>query len=128
MNEIFEAVYDRLKSQLSVDVFDHVPQDCALPYVKIEPLESDNNDTDLETGFSSMMQVIVYSDYRGSKEVGGLNYEIYQALHRFDLADTVSYGISTIYQEFSTIVVENDGITRKSIQRFRILFEPLPQG
>jgi len=39
MNEIYKAVYDRLKTQLDVDlnIFDHVPQDYnVFPYVRID--------------------------------------------------------------------------------------------
>ena len=128
MNEVFEAVFDRLKSQLSVEIFDYVPQDFrAFPFIRIDALTLTENDTDFETGFDGSLQIIVYSNYRGSKEVADINYEIYQALHRYDLPDTANFGISTIHQEFSNILIENDGITRKSVQRFRILFEPLPE-
>ena len=127
MNEIFEAVYDRLSAQLTVSVFDHVTQDYStFPYVKMDALTLTERDTDFETGFTGTIQIMVYSDYRGSKEVAGINYEIYQALHRYDLPDTTTFGVTTINQSFSSIITENDGITRKSIQRFTILFEPLP--
>jgi len=127
MNEIFTAVYMRLSSTLSVDVFDHVPQDYnVFPYVRIDPLTNNNNDTDFETGFISTVQIIGFSQYKGSQEVALLNSDIYDALHRYALPDTLSFGISTIHQTFSTIALEPDGKTRQSIQRFTIIFEPLP--
>ena len=130
MNEIFNAIYDRLVAQLvtpTVPVFDHVPQDHDIfPYVRIDPLELDNNDTDNETGFTGTIQIIGFSRYRGTLEVADLKDKIYDALHQWPAPDTTSFGISTIHQEFGTIATETDGLTRQSIQRFRVTFEPLP--
>jgi len=127
MNEIFKSIYDRLVAQLSEPVFDHVPQNHnSFPYVRIDPIESNGNDSDSENGFNATVQIIGFSRYRGSKEVAELQQNIYNALHRWGMPDTTSYGVSTIHQEFSTIALENDGQTRQSIQRFNIIFEPLP--
>ena len=127
MNEIYKEVFTKLNADLTVDVYDHVPQDSfSYPYVRIDPLMLRAADTDLEAGFSATLQVIAFSQYKGSKEVADLNQSIYNALHRWALPDTTTYGTSTIHQEFSTIALESDGLTRQSIQRFNILFEPLP--
>jgi len=127
VNEIFAAIYTKLNTDLSVNVFDDVPQDkYNFPYVRIDPLVSNEADTDTETGFDSTVQIIAFSQYKGSKEIADLQTEIYNSLHRFAMPDTASFGISTIHQEFSTIALEPDGLTRESIQRFRIIFEPLP--
>lgn len=127
MNEIYAAIYDRLTDQLDCPVYDNVPQDgFDFPYVRLDPLVMNNNDSDLENAFNSSVQVIGYSRYQGSKEVADINLSIYNALHRYAMANTATYGISAITQEFSSIVLSGDGKTRQSIQRFNILFEPLP--
>lgn len=127
MSEIFAAIYTKLTTDLSVDVFDNVPQDnYDFPYVRIDPLVSNEADTDSETGFNSTVQIISFSQYKGEKEISDLSKQIYNSLHRWAFPDTTSFGISTITQEFSTIALESDGVTRESIQRFRIIFEPLP--
>lgn len=127
MNEIFQGIYTKLNTDLSVSVFDDVPQDgYNYPYVRIDPLVLNEADTDTETGFNATVQIIAFSQYKGSKEISNLATEIYNSLHRFAFPDTTSFGISTIHQEFSTIALESDGLTRESIQRFRIIFEPLP--
>ena len=127
MSEIFAAVYTKLNADLSVPVYDHVPQDIyTFPYVRIDPLVLNNFDTDLELGFNATIQIVAFSQYKGTKEVSDLGVLIYDSLHRFAMADTASYGVSAITQEFSTIALENDGETRQSIQRFNILFENLP--
>lgn len=130
MNEIFISVYDRLVAQLvtpTVPVLDHVPQDYnTFPYVRIDPMILSEADTDNETGFNATIQIIGFSRYKGTKEASELQLKIYNALHRWTMPDTTSYGVSTITQEFSTIALQNDGLTRQSIQRFNIIFEPLP--
>lgn len=126
MNELFVAIYDRLVAQLSESVFDHVPQDNSdFPYVRIDPIKGNNNDVDDKNGFNSTINIIGFSRYRGSKEVSELNTEIYDTLHRWNFPDTTTYSISSIHQDFSSITLESDGLTRQSIQRFNIIFEPL---
>ncbi len=126
MNEIFIAVRNKLVTDLTVEIFDDVPQDnYEFNYVRMDTLVLNNNDTDFETGFNATIQIIAFTQYKGSKEIVDLALEIYNSLHRVTLPDTVTYGISTIHQEFSTIALEADGLTRQSIQRFNIIFEPL---
>jgi hypothetical protein len=127
VNEIFSAIYTKLNTDLSVSVFDDVPQDIYnFPYVRIDPLTLNEADTDNETGFNATVQIIAFSQSKGSKEIADLSTQIYNSLHRFAMPDTASFGISTVHQEFSTIALESDGLTRQSIQRFNIIFEPLP--
>ena len=127
MNEIFKAIYDRLTAQLSESVYDHVPQDLdVFPYVRIDPLEAEPNDTDTELGFIATAQIITFSRYRGSKETNDIMTNIYTALHRYAIPDTASYGISGIKETFRQTAVEDDGLTRVGVQRYTITFEQLP--
>ena len=127
MNEIYSAIYTKLNTDLSVSVYDNVPQDgYGFPYVRIDPITLDADDTDTESGFSGTVQIIAFSQYKGSKEIVDLTLDIYNSLHQAVLPEPASYGISTIHQEFSTIALEADGLTRQSIQRFNVVFEPLP--
>ena len=127
INEIYNAIYDRVDAQLTEAVFDHVPENYnTFPYIKISPLELSENDTDDRPGFSASVQITSYSRYKGSLEVATIALNIYNALNRYDMPDTALYGFSTIDQEFSNIITTDDGITRHSIQRFRIFFELLP--
>ena len=128
MNEIFVSIYERLNTLLSVEVFDHVPQDYNnFPYVVIEPLSDGQNDTDTESGFNSTVQIKVWSDYRGSKETSDIQKQIYDGLHRWEMPDTASYGISQGPQQtIKTIVTNPDGISRQGVQRFQLFYEPLP--
>ena len=127
MNEIYTAIFNKLNTDLTQPVLGHVPENYdTFPYVKLHPLELNENDTDTETGFVATVQVSTYSRYRGSKEAGEIQQAIYNLLHRVTMADTASYGFSTIQQSYSNILLDSDGLTRIGVQRFTVIFEPLP--
>ena len=129
MNEIYQAIYNRLVSQLTESVYDHVPQDLPdsdYPFVRLDPVQPANNDVDDKSGFIATIQVVSYSRYRGSKEIATLADNVYNALHRFDFANTTTYGISDCIEAFRTIKTQPDGLTRNAVQQYQILFEPLP--
>jgi len=126
VNEIYAAIYARLDDQLTVPVFDHVPEsEQGFPFVRLDAPELTENDVDDKPGYTATMTVIAYSRYRGSKEIADLAKEVYDALHRWAAPDTTSYSFSTIHQDFSSIVTESDGVTRMSLQRYILIFEPL---
>jgi hypothetical protein len=125
INEVYAAIYARLDDQLIYPVFDHVPEnENGFPYVRLDPMELSENDTDTETGFTGTIQVISYSRYKGQKQVNEMSEAIYAALHRYNLPDTATYAFSTIHQSYANIILSDDGITRHSVQRFTIIFEP----
>lgn len=126
MNEVYAAIYARLEDQLSIPVHDHVPQDTeAYPFVRVDPLQSLNNDVDDKSGFSATIQIVGYSQYRGTKEISTLASDIYTALHRYAFPDTINYGISGIEEAFRRIATQPDGLTRNSVQQYELFFEPL---
>lgn len=127
MIEIQNLIISTLKTAMPlVEIYSYVPEGTEPPYVHVGYLDSDENDTDTETGFISDVIISVYSRYRGFKESAGLQKEIYDALHRVSLSDTASFCISTIQQESSNIVTDSDGLTRVGVQRFTVIFEPIP--
>lgn len=126
MLEIQKAIIDKLELNLAVCVFGYVPENQDFPYVVVDYPESDNNDTDTENGYDSNVQIATYSRYRGTKEAADIAKKIYNTLHRQPMADTDSYGISTIHQNFGNIFTDEGGVTRISVQRFKVIFEPLP--
>ena len=126
INQIYNAIFDRVDDQLTESVFDHVPENYnTFPFIKIDPLEVSENDTDDKPGFTGTVQITSYSRYKGSKEAANIALNIYNALNRYDMPDTAAYGFSTINQEFSNIITADDGLTRHGVQRFRIIFELL---
>ena len=126
VNEIYAAIYARLDDQLTVPVFDHVPEsEQGFPFVRLDAPELTENDVDDKVGYTATVTVIAYSRYRGTKEVSGIAADIHTALNRWAASDTASYSFSTIHQDFSSIVTESDGVTRMSLQRYILIFEPL---
>ena len=128
MSEVYKAIFDRLNAQVAVDVHDHVPQDLpnsSYPFIRLDPLQTTINDVDDKAGFVATIQVVSYSRYRGSKEISGLALTVFDALHRYDMPDTTTYGISGIQQIFERIAVQPDGLTRNAVQQYEVLFEKL---
>jgi hypothetical protein len=126
MIEIQDAIIAKLKTDMPANCFfDYVPEGQEPPYTTVSFPELDENDTDTETGFFAGVDIDSFSRYRGATEVAAINKGIYDSLHRVALGDTASYGISTIQQSFSNILTESDGLTRISVQRFTVIFEPL---
>ena len=128
MSEVYKAIFDRLSAQLTADVYDHVPQDLpesGYPFVRLDPLQLLPNDVDDKAGFVATIQAVSYSRYRGSKEISALTQTVYNSLHRYDLPDTATYGISGIQQTFERIATQPDGLTRNAVQQYEVLFEKL---
>ena len=126
INEVFSAIYNRLDTQLATPIFDHVPEgEQGFPFIRVDPLELRNGDVDDKSGFVGSIQIISYSRYKGTKEVSDIALAVYGALHRWVAPDTTSYSFSTIHQTFSSMILSDDGLTRHSIQRFEVVFEPL---
>tara|TARA_R110000851_G_scaffold4689_1_gene19367 strand:- start:2646 stop:3035 length:390 start_codon:yes stop_codon:yes gene_type:complete len=128
MSEVYKAIHDRLSAQLPESVYDHVPQnlpDSSYPFVRLDPLQLVGNDVDDKAGFVATIQVVSYSRYRGNKEISALALSVYNSLHRYNLPDTDTYGISGIQQTFERIATQPDGLTRNAVQQYEVLFEPL---
>ncbi len=129
MNEVYAAIYTRLAAVLTEEVYDHVPQDLGdsgYPFVKLNPLQLVNFDTDTENAFQATIQVVGYSRYRGTKEINTLCDSIYNALHHYEIPNTTSYAVGDIAEESRQIINAPDGLTRNSVQQYRVYFEPLP--
>lgn len=129
MNEIFSSIYNHLDINLTANVYDHVPQDLPntdYPFVRVDAVNPEDNGTDTETGFIAEIQVVTYSQYRGLQEINDLMDEIYDELHRWAMPDTTTYGVSGIRETVRSTVMAQDGITRNGVQRYEIIFEPLP--
>jgi hypothetical protein len=132
MNEIYEAIFARLSAQVTgYPIYNYVPQDEAYPFIMVSSLDADNDDTQDNVGFNSTIVIIAFSNYKGSKEINDMSGQIFDALHRYAMPDTATYGISTIHREFYTTAVGSNGSgntanIRQGISRYRIIFEVLP--
>ena len=67
-----KALYERLKSQMSVAVYDYVPSGKKAPYVVLTDTTAESWDTKTVCGAEVMATLKVYSEYQGDKEVAEL--------------------------------------------------------
>lgn len=122
MLDIQQAIFDKLTAELSVPVFDHVPQETHYPYAVVGDDTSTPFDTDDSTGTEATVTIHTWSQYRGRKEAKELNQAIYNALHRETLEINGAHFVEC-FSEFEQTLVESDGLTRHGINRFRIIIE-----
>jgi hypothetical protein len=135
--DLQEAVYNRLvaysdltallatwPSGTTPAIYDHVPQEAAHPYVAIGDDASAEFDTDTSTGADTTLTIHVWSRYRGRMETKEIQRELYNALHRHDLSVSGAHTV-TCEWEYADSVVEEDGLTRHGVTRFRLLTEDL---
>lgn len=84
--ELQKAVFaalddDATLSGLITGVYNHVPQGSALPYVSIAAIDSSPYQSLSSSGVEIKLQINIYSNDNGSKEVVGLANEVKRILH-----------------------------------------------
>ena len=67
-----KALYERLKSQMTVAVYDYVPAGKKAPYVVLTDTTAQSWSTKTVSGAEVMATIKVYSEYQGDKEVAEL--------------------------------------------------------
>ena len=99
-------------------VFDDVPEGTAYPYVAIGDDTATNISVKGLDIHEHTLNVHIYSQYRGRRDIKEIMAKVYTALNDVSLSITGALGIN-IKHEFDTTTVEGDGITRHGIMRFR---------
>lgn len=104
----------------SVSVYDDVPENTAYPYVILGEETTANNGSKTVDGVEHTITIHVWSQYRGRREIKEIMESVYSLLHEADISVT---GASLVHirQEFSNTLMENDGITRHGVMRFRVV-------
>lgn len=128
INVVQAALYAKIKAISGITAFQYVPQVTVdYPYVTVDPMALDFDDYDSESGFNGILDVNVWADEKSSLGVADIQKQIYDAMHHQEASFTiVGYGITILQQEFTEILLDPDGITHHGVQRFRVVFEPLP--
>ena len=67
-----KALFERLKSHMSVPVYDYVPVGKKAPYVVLADTTAESWSTKTVSGAEVMATIKVYSEYQGDKEVAQL--------------------------------------------------------
>ena len=110
---------DSSLSALSAEVYDDVIEGASLPYVVVGEETATNIGTKTVDALEHTLTIHAWSQYRGRKEVKDIMAAIYDALHNVSLSLETDSTLVNIRQEFAQTIVENDGITRHGIMRFR---------
>ena len=127
MNEIIVSLFARLNAIITdVPIVDQVLQDTEVyPYIQVVPQKIDNNDNDTDLEFIVMIRVMVFSRYRGMKEINDIIDQIYNALHQWSMPDTTNYSVGNLIEETRQTNVSPDGLTRYSVQDFKMWVETI---
>lgn len=124
--DLQKAIYSRLDGNIAdTSVYDDVPEGSSYPYVVIGEDTFSDVSTKTLRGAEYTLTLHVWSQYRGRKEVKEIMEGVHTLLHNVDLSvDNAS--LVNLKQEFSTTLLENDGITRHGIMRFRaVVFDSI---
>ncbi len=124
-----QSIFTKLTSSTLTDVdgtsitskvFDDVPEGTAYPYIVIGEETATDIGTHDKDATEHTLTIHVWSQYRGRKEIKEIMSEIYTSLHNSDI--TVSgASLVNIRHEFEQTLLENDGITRHGVMRFRVV-------
>ena len=112
-------------AETPVPVYDLVPEENdanTFPYVTINDIQATNispKDFDMH---EYVVNIMAWSNQRGSAEVRYLDSQIYDLLNRKN-PDIYNSCIADINHEFQTTVIESDGITLHSVNRFRVIVQ-----
>lgn len=106
-------------------IFNHVPQGFknTFPYVVIQSIDIDIIGGDNTEGYNAAITIHSWSDSRDIQELSDVMAQIKLALDRYDLT-VANHSVSSLMQEFETVLRDPDEITRHGVQRFRLYFEP----
>ena len=101
-------------------IFDNVPQDTSYPYVAIGDITAINRGTKTLDGNEYVLDIDVWSTYRGKKEISEAMERIYELLH--EATYSVSGANMVVSQVRNTVtIVENDGITRHGVLTLSVI-------
>jgi len=104
-------------------ILDHVPAGTAFPYVVLGETHCRPMDSHAFSGNEVTLTLHTYSRGVGMQETRSIMAAMYDALHNADFA--VPNQVLVLCQSIeSTTALEDDGLTRHGVQRFRLVTEP----
>ena len=124
--DLQQALYARIKSAMgprsATGVYDHVPQDAQMPYVVVGDDIATPDDTDDSCDSQHGITIHTWSAHRGQRETKEIQQAIYAALHRESLL-VGSAVVVDCHLESQETFLDEDGLTRHGVQRFRVLLD-----
>ena len=125
--DLQSIIYSTLNGDSTLDglvgdnkIFDNVPQATTYPYVVIGNESAINRGTKTLDGNDYTMDIDVWSQYRGKKEIKEIMERIYNLLH--DATYSVS-GANMVLSQIRNVLtlVESDGITRHGVLTLSVI-------
>lgn len=120
LSDFQSALYKLLDDNLTIPVYDDTPKDSIMPYVTIEDLGAvpiiDKN----SEGFETVVNIGIWSDYKGNKEVNDTIVSIFDILSENDI---LMDGYKQVLREIQVgeVVKETDGLTRSGSLAIRYI-------
>lgn len=99
-------------------VYDAVPQDAVFPYAVIGQVSGKPWDTKTSDGMEAVLEVHTWSRYAGMKEAKDIMAAVTAVLDDQALS-VAGHTLVNLRFESSQTSLENDGITRHGVQKFR---------
>jgi hypothetical protein len=122
MNTIQAHIYSTVDTAVSLEVFSFVPQDQSFPFVVVEPVNVNQEDTSTETAYKAMFSVRIFSTDRTTFNISNIQDSIFTALHHTKV-DLTGFAIVSIQQQIRNI--QSDGDIHIGYQRFRLNYEEI---
>lgn len=102
----------------AVEIYDDVPEGASYPYVVLgEETAVDVSAKDKDI-FEHTLTIHAWSQYRGRRGIKAMMESIHDSLHNQSISVSGA-SLVNLRQEFQTTLLENDGITRHGVIRFR---------
>ncbi len=121
-----KAVYNRLKSNLTVPIYDAVPESAVFPYVTIGEDTSVDWSTKLTSGQEVTHTLHVWSQYIGMTEVKDLIDQVIQALTISPLDMSADKFKAIVHSlDLNETFRDPDGTTRHGVLRFRFKIQDI---
>ena len=117
---LFPAIYAALSAapSLGAGIYDAVPQNAAYPHIEIAPGRAYDWSAILLRGEETIVEIHIWSRYRGYKEARDLMASIKDRLHEQALSLTGATLVDIRFED-SELFTDVDGLTRHGIIRFR---------
>ena len=125
--EVQKSIFSTLSGDSTLDglignnkILDDVPQGTDYPYVQI------GEETTIDGGLKDKdrqeytLTIHIWSRYRGNKETKEIAERIYTLLHNSAISVSGA-SLANIRNEFFTVLVDDDGLTRHGVMRFRAI-------
>lgn len=129
IDELRAALYVRLTAGAplgAVPAYDFVPfgTEKSPPFVAMDETETEASDTDTSDGATVTTDLIVYSRYQGTKELGDLMDKVRGLFHHYALPVAGSTVILVTAVSTGTRTGP-DGVTREGVIRVRVLLDDI---